>query len=175
MNTEKDKTLEGLKIAIQMEIDGKEYYLQTSQEVTNELGKKLLRSLAAEEDVHRHKFEEIYNAIRNNRDWPVTDFQPDGGKRLRTIFAMTASETDARIKNRKTELDAIQTAMEMEGKTYDFYQSQGKAASYDAERKFYQLLAAEEREHNLILLDYYEYVKDPAGWFINKEHSSLDG
>jgi len=175
MNTEKDKTLEGLRIAIQMEIDGKEYYLQTSQEVTNELGKKLLTSLAAEEDDHRHKFEEIYNAIRNNKDWPVTDFQPDGGKRLRTILTTTAKETDTRIKNRKTELDAIQTAMEMEGKTFDFYQSQGKAATYDAERKFYQLVAAEEREHNLILLDYYEYVKDPAGWFINKEHASLDG
>ena len=130
MDTEKDKTLEGLKIAIQMEIDGKEYYLQASRESNDELGKKLLRSLADEEDIHRNKFEEIYNAIRNNKDWPATDFQPDGGKSLRTIFAMIAGETDVRIKNRKTELGAIQTAMEMEGKTFDFYQRQGKEATH---------------------------------------------
>ncbi len=174
MKTEQDKALEGLKFAVQMEIDGKEYYLQASQKGIGELGKKLLVSLAAEEDVHRQKFEEIYNAIRNNKDWPVTDFQPDGGKRLRTVFAVTAGEIDIKVKGSETELDAIQTAIDMESKTYDFYQSQGKDATYDAERNFYQLLAAEEREHHLVLLDYYEYLKDPAGWFVTKEHSSLD-
>ena len=87
MTTEQDKTLKALQIAIQMEIDGKEYYLKASRESSGELGKKLLASLAAEEDIHRQKFEWIYDAIRNTRKWPATEFQPDGGKRLRTIFA----------------------------------------------------------------------------------------
>jgi len=56
-----------------------------------------------------------------------------------------------------------------------FYQSQGKDATYDAERDFYETLAAEEREHHQVLLDYYEYLKDPAAWFVSKEHPSLDG
>ena len=175
MVTEQDKTLGALQIAIQMEIDGKEYYLKTSQESSNELGKKLLQSLAAEEDIHRQKFEEIYNAIRNKRVWPVTDFQPDGGKRLRTIFAKTTEEAGSNIKAPTTELDAVQTAMGMENKTYDFYRSQGENATYKTERDFYETLAAEEREHHLILLDYYEYLKDPAAWFVSKEHPSLDG
>ncbi|GAH84736.1 unnamed protein product [marine sediment metagenome] len=50
MVTEQDKTLDALKIAIQMETDGKKLYLKASQESSNELGKKLLESLAAEED-----------------------------------------------------------------------------------------------------------------------------
>ena len=175
METEQDKTLEALQIAIQMEIDGKEYYLKASQESSNELGKNLLQSLAAEEDIHRQKFEQIYNAIRNKKAWPVTDFQPDGGKRLRTIFARATEEIGSNIEAPATELDAIQIAMDMENKTYDFYKSQGKNANYDAERDFYQTLAAEEREHHLVLLDYYEYLKDPAGWFVSKEHPSLDG
>jgi hypothetical protein len=36
-------------------------------------------------------------------------------------------------------------------------------------------LAAQEGEHHLILLDYYEFLKDPAAWFVQKEHPSLDG
>ncbi len=175
MITEQDKMLEALEIAIQMEIDGKEYYLKASQESSSELGKKLLQSLAAEEDIHRQKFEEIYNAIQNKKAWPTTDFQPDGGKRLRTIFARATEEMGSNIKALTTELDAIQTAMDMENKTYDFYKSRGKNATYDAERDFYETLAAEEREHHLILLDYYEYLKNPAGWFVQKEHPSLDG
>ncbi len=175
MVTEQDKILEALQIAIQMEIDGKEYYVKASQESSSELGKKLLASLADEEDIHRQKFEEIYNAIRNKKFWPLTDFQPDGGKRLRTIFARATEEMGSNIKALATELDAVQIAMDMENKTYDFYKSRGENATYDAERDFYKTLATEEREHHLVLLDYYEYLKDPAGWFASKEHPSLNG
>jgi len=175
MKTEQEKTLQGLKVAIQMEIDGKEYYQQASQESSNELGKKLLASLADEEDVHRQKFEEIYNAIRNNKGWPLTDFQPDKGKRLKTLFAMAVEKIATRVKASEAELDAVQTAMDMESKTYDFYQKLAKNATHDAERNFYQLLAAEEREHHLVLLDYYEYFNDPSSWFGAREHASLDG
>jgi len=172
---EQDKTLEALQTAIQMEIDGKEYYLKASEEATNELGKKLLQSLAAEEDIHQKKFAEIYNAIRNKRAWPMTDFQPDGGKTLRTIFASATEKTDSKIKALSTELDAVQTAMDMENKSYDFYKNQSHKTTSDTERGFFEAVAAEEREHHIILLDYYEYLKDPAGWFTKKERPSLDG
>jgi rubrerythrin len=142
MVTEQDKTQKALQIAIQMEIDGKEYYLKASQESSNDLGKKLLQSLAAEEDVHRQKFEEIYSTLRNKKAWPETDFQPDRGKRLRTIFARSIEEIGSKVKVPATELEAVQTAMDMENKTYDFYKNQGRSATYDAERDFYGTVAA---------------------------------
>lgn len=175
MVTEQDKTQKALQIAIQMEIDGKEYYLKASQESSNELGKKLLKSLAAEEDVHRQKFEEIYSALRNKKAWPETDFQPDRGKRLTTIFVRAIEEIGSKMKAPATELEAVQTAMDMENKTYDFYKNQSQNATYDAERDFYDTVAAEETGHHRVLLDYYEYLKDPAGWFVKHEHPSLNG
>ena len=63
MADEHDKTLKALEAAIQMEIDGKEFYLKASQASNNELGKKLLNKLADEEDVHRQVFESIYKHI----------------------------------------------------------------------------------------------------------------
>ena len=175
METEQNKTFEALQTAIQMEIDGKEFYLKASQESSNELGKKLLQTLATEEDHHRRKFEEIYNAIVSEMDWPKTDFQPDGGKNLRTIFASATEEMVSSKESIPTELEAVQKAMYLENKTHDFYKSRSENASHDAEIDFYQTVAAEEKEHYLILLDYYEYLKDPAAWFVGKEHPSLDG
>ncbi len=174
MEAEQDKTLRALQVAIQMEIDGKEFYLKASRESGNELGRKLLESLASEEDLHRQKFEEIYRALKEKKGWPETDFKPDGGKSLRTLFA-TAIEAGSGMKAQATELDAVKTAMAMENKTYDYYKDQGQTATYDGERDFYQALMAQEKEHYLVLLDYYEYLKDPAGWFVQKEHPSLDG
>ncbi|MFC1957970.1 ferritin family protein [Chloroflexota bacterium] len=175
MATEQDKTLEALKIAIQMEIDGKEYYLKASRESSNELGTRLLQTLADEEDFHREKFEEIYDILRTKKTWPVIDLKADRGKGLRTVFAMATGKLGSTAKGPASELEAVQKAMSMENKTYDFYISQALKANYDAEKDFYQSLAAEEKTHHLVLLDYYEYLKDPAGWFVQKEHPSLDG
>lgn len=175
MVIEQDKIIKALQISIQMEIDGKQYYLEVSKKSGNKLGKNLLQSLAAEEDIHRQKFEEIYNTIRAKKVWPLTDFRPDGGKRLRTIFARMTDEIGSNVKVLATELDAVAVAMDMENKSYDFYRSQSRNAVYDAERHFYETIAAEEKEHHLILLDYDEYLRNPAGWFVKKEHPSLDG
>jgi len=175
MVTEQEKTVAALKMAIQMETDGKVYYLKASRESTSEVGKSLLQSLAEEEDIHRQKFEEIYDAIRRKMTWPTVDFQPDGGKKLRTLFARATREMNSGNKVTSTELDAVQTAMAMENKTYDFYINQGNNATGNAEKDFYKSLATQERIHHQVLLDYYEYLKDPAAWFVTQEHPSLDG
>ena len=175
MAKEQDKTIGALQTAIQMEIDGKEFYLKAGQASGNELGKKLLQTLATEEDHHRQTFEKIYESIRENKTWPRTDFQPDYGRGLRTVFARATEAMDTDINAIPTELEAIQTAMSLENKTYDFYKNQSKTATHDAERDFYEAIAAQESEHHRVLLDYFEFLKNPAAWFVQKEHPSLDG
>ena len=175
MTNEQNTTLEGLKTAIQMEADGKQFYLKTSQKSSSEAGKKLLAELAAEEDVHRQKFEEIVESIRDKNAWPAVSFKSDGGSHLRTLFSRAIGQTGRSFKASDSELGAVQTAVDMEGKTYDFYMSQSLSAIYPAAREFYEALAAQEREHQLILLDYLEFLKNPNGWFVGKEHPMLDG
>ncbi len=175
MANEQEKTMEALKVAIQMEIDGKEYYLKASHQSGNELGKELLQKLSGEEDLHRQKFEEIYDAVMRKNSWPEVVIHLDGGKGLKTIFSMAVEELKGAKKAPSTELDTIQTAMNMENKTYDFYKGRSRVATYDVERGYYEALAAQERAHYLVLLDYYEFLKDPTAWFVEKEHPSLDG
>jgi rubrerythrin len=175
MVTEQDKILEALQIAIDMEKDGKECYLQASQESGNEVGRKLLESLALEEDTHWRKFVEIYHVIRKRKGWPATDLRPDGGKRLRELFAGACAVTGVNVNPIATDFDAINTAIDKEKASYDFYNRQAQNATYDTERDFYGSLAAEEREHELILVNYREYLEDPVDWFTRVEHHSLDG
>lgn len=175
MTMERDKTLEALKTAIQMEIDGKKCYLEASKASNNELGKKLLKSMAAEEDIHRKKFKEIYDAISSKKGWPKFDFKPNRGQKLRTLFAGTCEIVGTDVEAVDTEMGAIETALKKESESYDFYTEQSKSASFAAEKEFYDTIAAEEHEHSLILVDYREYLKNPAGWFVMKERHSLDG
>jgi rubrerythrin len=175
MSNEQDKTLGALQTALQMEIDGKEFYLKASQASKNKLGKELLKKLAAEEDIHRGLFQNIYNTIKSKKGWPDVKYSPDGGRGLRTIFAKALEDIDKDTKFIQAELDAIKTAMDMENKTYDFYKSRSEQTAYDTEKQLYEDIAIQEGEHHRVLLDYYEFLTNPAAWFVQKEHTAVDG
>lgn len=167
-------TLDSIRTAIQMEIDGKAFYLKSANLSGNELGKKLFTSLAAEEDIHRHVFENIYQAISAKQKWPVVNPE-DHLEGIRTLVASETRKLGSNIKPAKTELDAVETAMGLEDKTYDFYKQNGAKASYPAEKELYQKLASQEASHKLVLSEYYEYLLNPAAYFVKMEHHSLDG
>ncbi|MBN1191265.1 MAG: ferritin family protein [Dehalococcoidales bacterium] len=171
MTAEQNSKIDALINAIQMEKDGKKYYQKAARVSRNDLGRSLFQSLALEEDIHRRKFETIFKALQAKKEWPEVDFTPDQGQRLKTLFATAMPD----VKATDSEMAAVQTAMEMENKTRDFYLEQSEASALDIEKKYYAILAGEESAHHSTLLDYYEYLKNPADWFTIKEHHSLDG
>ncbi len=176
MVAEESETLAALEKAIQLEIAGKEYYLRASLESGNNFGRELLKTLAQEEDIHRQKFEEVFNTIREKMGWPVVRF--DGGKRLKASFDSAVGIGKAELANARAgvdELRAVEFAIELENKTYEFYKAQSGKAGYVALREFYEALMIEENRHRLALLDYHEYLKSPTGWFVRKERPSFDG
>jgi rubrerythrin len=174
MPTEQERVIQALQYAIRMENDGKAFYLKSCGESSNELGRKLMESLAKQEDYHRIKFEEIYETIRKSRSWPKVDFKIDGGRTLRTIFARETEGGQACVPGDETEIAIVQRAMKMEAESFDFYHARSEQ-SHGAEHEFFEDIAAEEREHQLVLTDYWEYLKNPAGWFVKTEKPGLDG
>jgi len=175
MESEQLKTLEVLQLAVRMEIEGKDFYQRASQKSKNKLAKELFQHLANEEDVHRKKFEEIYEALKRGRNWPDVKPPSEKGERLKSLFAEATKSLGSKIKAAESELEAIKVAMDMEIKSYDLYHSRSEQSSLPPEKRFYEALAGEERQHHLVLFDSHEYLSDPAGWFTKKEHWSLDG
>lgn len=175
MATEQERIIQGLQYAMNMETDGKEFYLRASRESSNQMGKELLKELAAAEDIHKQTFSGIYEAIRAQKAWPVLGIPQDKANKLKTIFAQASATGSPATKGTKSELEAVKIALALEIKSQSAYNSQGKTAASDAEKEFYRKLSAEEHQHQLILEDYYQYLSDPAQWFSLKEHSSLDG
>ncbi len=172
MVRDQDSILKILQLAIKMEQDGKKFYLRVSQESRHELGKKLMATLAGEEDIHRQQFEKIFEAIRQKKAWPKTDFHPDKGRHIQTIFAEAIKESVAATEN---EQDAVTVAINMENQSYDLYKNQSLSAENTTEKQFFEALASEERGHQIALNDYLEFLKDPVDWFTMKERHSLDG
>jgi rubrerythrin len=175
MEDEQARTMKVLQLAVQMEVDGKEFYQKASRKSSNKLAKELFRQLANEEDIHRKKFEEIYKALKRGQNWPDIEPPFEKGKKIKSLFAEASKALGTKFKIAESELEAIKTAMDMEIRSYNLYHTRSAESGLPAEKQFYKTLAGEERGHHLALLDSYEYLSDPAGWFTKKEHWSLDG
>jgi len=170
-----ERRTEALKTALQMEIDGKEFYQKSGEKSYSPLARTLFQHLAEQEDVHYRKVKEIYEAVTRKQGWPEGETVLKQEKSLRNVFREAIEGLGENAKAASGELEAIETAMKMEDKSYSFYWSRDKEATSPAEKAFYQALTAEERIHYLTLLDSHEYLSDPQGWFTKSEHWGLDG
>ncbi len=175
MENEQARTIEVLQLAVRMEVEGKEFYQKASQKSSNKLAGELFQQLADEEDFHRKKFEEIYEVLKKGQSWPDIEPPFEKGKRLKSLFAKATRALGSKFKVAESDLEAIKVAMDMESKSYNLYHSRSEESTLPVEKRFYETLAGEERGHHLALLDSYEYLSDPAGWFTKREHWSLDG
>jgi len=175
MPSEQEAAFSGLQTAIQMEIDGKEFYLKAGKTIRNEPGSKLFQTLAAEEDIHQRVFTEIYNKLKSKQQWPDVKIPAHDAKKLATVFKEAIEKLGQGHTALKVETDAAATGMEMENKTLDFYKKQSAKAAYPGEKQLYDAFSMQESEHFRLLQDYYEFLTSPADYFKKKEHTMMDG
>jgi rubrerythrin len=114
ITSEQERILQAITTAVEMELDGKECYLAASKGSTNEAGRKLLQSLAEEEDNHRQTFERIRNAVREGRDWPPIDLETDKARDIRNTLFKTCQALGVSVNGTSSELDAVKVAIDKE-------------------------------------------------------------
>jgi len=176
MQEENQKRLEILKKALAIEVQEKSYYLKAAETAANPVSKQLFERLALEEDEHAKKFRAIEAELSQGKDWPQTvEVAASGGAHLKAVVAAFNKGTTKAVKAARSELDAMKDAMGKELQAYDLYRSRAAETGSQWEKKFYTTLAGEERMHHLALLDSYEYLTDPAGWYTVKEKWTLEG
>ena len=173
MEKEQSEIIKALQFAIQMEVDGKNFYHRAGEKSGNKLGKELFQYLAEAEDIHRKKFTEIYKALKRGQNWPDVEAPHNKAKELKSMFAEATKALGTKVKVAESEVEAIKTAMEIESKSYKFYHSRSEQYTLPVEKRFYQAVAAEEREHHFALLDASEYLADPVGDGSLKKNTGL--
>jgi rubrerythrin len=175
VDTEQARTIKVLQLAVGMEEDGKKFYQKASRKSSNKVVKELFQELAKEEDIHRKKFEEIYKVLKRGQNWPDVEWQSKKGASIKSLFVEFTKALGTKLEVAESEFQAIKIAMDMEIRSYNLYHSRSAESTLPVEKQFYKTLAGEERGHHLALLDSYEYLSNPTGWFTKQEHWLLDG
>jgi rubrerythrin len=160
--------------AVEMEKEGKAFYLEAAASVADPFAKMVFEELAGDEDRHIQKIVEIDEQIRQGgslREW-ITCVVAGGAQR--DIFAEGLS-SQAKAKASSRDLDALRIGLELEEKSVRYYQELADNAQDRYEKRFYLALVQEERGHYLKIMDSIEYLSDPVGWYRVHERSMVDG
>jgi rubrerythrin len=166
------KTETGLRGAIEMEEEGKQFYLQSAAKVKSILARKIFEELAAEEDHHIAVIKKIYQELAQDKTlnrWVTTAHGPSN---LEKIFKESLIE---KAKAAEGDLEALRFGLDREQKSITYYETLANETGSFFEKRFYLTLSYEERGHFLRIMDGIEYLTDPAGWLYVSERDMVDG
>ncbi len=175
MSEQTRRMTSALETALQMEVEGKEFYQKTGQKSVSPLVQELFKHLAEQEDVHYRRVKEVHDAVKTGSRWPQKESTFQRPRSLQRVFKDAIKRMGAHFEAPSSEIEALKIGMNMEDKSYSFYRNREEEAESPAEKAFYKALTGEERVHYLTLQSSHEYLSNPEGWFTMKERWSLDG
>ncbi|MDD2903535.1 MAG: ferritin family protein, partial [Syntrophales bacterium] len=149
--------LNALKDAVQMEVNGRQFYLEAAKKVKSEGVREILEYLAEAEVYHIKKFQEIYESLGKDPGWTesLAAFTPPKHEPYVCVMAMTR---DTQGTGGKDDLEALRTGIKMEECSIDYYTKLAKEIANPLARRFLMSVAHEERGHLLALLDMHNYL-----------------
>jgi rubrerythrin len=149
---------------MEIEREGRKFYLDAAERTVGDKGKAMWRSLARQEALH---IEYLTNARRDlveKGQW--ASFGMEGVRflskqEIHRIFPKTA---ESKVEPDADELAALQTGIEMEVKSRDFYEDLAKKTKDPRGKDMYEKLAQWEETHRQILQAGYDYLKKTGFW-----------
>jgi len=156
------KAIEAIRMAIQLEKDGRAFFEEAAQKTSSKLGKKMFETLAKDEIDHLHTFQKMFDAITGTCDWQemAQQYSPKIGKV--PVFE-EAIEKKAGVN--PSELDALRTAMDNERKAIDFFSKVAEETEDPLAKKIFTKIREEEEYHYDLLQAQHDYLAKSGFWF----------
>jgi len=159
-----------VRAAVQLERDGRKFYLEAANRTPNEEVRKMFASLADDEADHARWIEraaaDVDTAAAVNRR--LYD-------RLRFIFADVPEAKLRRIASSERDVDAIHFAISIEDRSVAAYETWARECEDADVRKLCQMLVGVERFHRTALENTLEYFEHTPDWFMKEEQWNFEG
>ena len=151
--------------AMQMEQDGEKYYRSLAAQ-TDAPGLRLIFTRLAEDEAQHFT---LFSKFKD-----IAAFNTSGTTILedaKNIFATMREKKE--VISIHGQAEAYASALEMEKKSYAFYEETAAKSSDPAEAKLLRAIATEERRHYRLLEALLEFISRPEQWLENAEFASI--
>ena len=139
--------IEGIKTAIQTEIDGYNFYFLAAQRTKNEKGKEMFQYLAEEELRHREILEAQNKSLMEEGKWGKIPKPTKVPKSFRAKSPIFSPEFSKRGKVQNFEMSALSIGILLEQRSIEFFSSLVKETEDPQAKMIFKALAKWEGEH----------------------------
>ncbi|MHC4269908.1 MAG: ferritin-like domain-containing protein [Planctomycetota bacterium] len=155
------------KYAMQMELDGRHFYLDLAKKTNNKGIKSILTMMAESEAKH-------YNVILSMQKNDKTPYSADTEvlTNVKNIFMKMKEEKDIDVDVSQVEL--YKKALEVETDSEKFYLDRADEEKDPHKKGIFLTLAKEEKSHCVLLENMVNLVSQPDTWLENPEWYHID-
>ncbi len=155
------------KYAMQMELDGRHFYLDLAKKTNNTGIKSILTIMAESETKH-------YNVILSMQKNDKTQYSADTEvlTKIKNIFGKMKEENGIDVD--VSQVEFYKKALEVEANSEKFYLERADEEKDPHRKKIFLTLASEEKSHCVLLENIVNFVSQPDNWVENAEWYHID-
>ncbi len=172
------EALTALETAIQMEVEGHDFYTKAADKVSWPEGRETLLDLAKDEHEHIRILKEQHAALLAGHEWLKAEHVAPAvfaERKPLPVFEKSDAVISGMVDDRADALEVLDVAINNEYKSWTFYTDQlGKSQNAEA-KAIFAWLVKEEKTHQAILSDYAKYIGAHQEWLLEHERPILEG
>lgn len=154
--------------AMQMEKDGRKYYLDMAQKTSNPGVKRILKMMADAEAKH-------YNVLLALQRNEKTQFETDTEIFTEAKNVFTKMKEGGRGLNiEASQVELYKQALEIEKESHKFYLEKAEEEKDPQRKELILKIASEEKDHCILLSNIVDFVSRPDSWLENAEWHHSD-
>lgn len=161
--TEENEQMEAIKKAIQMEKEGREFYLKAAAQTSSEMGRSIFESLANDELIHLDTFQKIFEKRVGKEEWEELVNSSKKYANLK-VFPKDLKEVEG-ASPETNELDALNLAMEAERDAVEFYATILEATRDPDVKNIINEIIEQEKNHYMLLNEEFTHLSSTGYWY----------
>jgi rubrerythrin len=172
MSDDMEASIEALKTAIEIEIQGYDNFKRFEAQTQNDAGKRVFAQLARDEEKHREILEEQLNKLVEGKGWEEVEIPMSVVEEVAPQIREKAIETKG--ESAVGELDALNTALDLEKKASAFFRAKAEETEIvEAKSLFIRLAEWEDTHYDLIKAEIDNI--NHTGFWLDFQEFKMDG
>ena len=152
-----------LKTAIEVEINGLNTFNKFADQTQDEDGKRMFKRLADDEKEHKAILEKQLRNLSEGGSWQSIQIPPSRVEKL--IPALREKQKRTKGESGMGELDALNTALDLERKAAQFFRDKAKEVDNPEAKETFLRLAEWEDAHFELIQAELDNIKNTGLWF----------
>lgn len=165
MAEEIEAALGVLKRTMDIEQEGREFYLKASRTTQDDKGREAFSILAGDEEKHYDLINRQYEALVSSGQWiDSPEIKPIDIDLDKPLLPQGTEGLGKAVTSKSSDREALLFGLDIETRSYDLYRKAASKTSSNLGKRMFEFLAGEERGHFNILMMRYEGLFGPASW-----------